>query len=263
MLEDKRSEPRNRPPELQTNGLRDKPTLVNNVETLAWVPAIVLAERGKSFAEIGRPGFKGRRLFSISGDVVRPGVYEVANGTTLRELIYGLSGGIRDGMPLKAVALSGPSGGFTPARIPAKSLPESYRKGRLPADAEEFDLLDFELDIEISRKARIMLGAGIVVYGTSADLVEQARVCQEFYHRESCGKCVPCRLGSRKLFEYAEELQNGRWPRDQTAFRSGLLSELTSAMGQASICGLGKVAPNPLLTLLKHFPGEVELRLQR
>lgn len=263
VLEDKRSEPRNRPPELQTNGLHDQPTLVNNVETLAWVPAIVLAEPARRFADAGRPGFRGRRLFSISGDVARPGVYEVANGTTLRELVYDLAGGMREGAALKAVALSGPSGGFTPARVPVKSLGESYRQGRVAEEAIEFDLLDFELDIETSRKARLMLGAGIVVYGTSADLVEQARVCQEFYHRESCGKCVPCRLGSRKLFEYAEQLERGEWPADGAASRSGLLRELAGAMGQASICGLGKVAPNPLATLLKHFPAECEERLQR
>ena len=262
VLEDKRSEPRNRPPELQTNGLWDQPTLVNNVETLAWVPTIVLTEPGRAGTAFSRPGFKGRRLFSISGDVVRPGVYEVPNGAPLRELVCELAGGIRGGEELKAVALSGPSGGFTPARLSARALPESYRQGRLPPESDQFDLLEFELDIETSRKARLMLGAGLVVYGTSADLVEQARVCQEFYHRESCGKCVPCRLGSRKLFEFAEELQNGGWRADQTALRAGLMRELTAAMGQASICGLGKVAPNPLMTLVNLFPGEFKSRLQ-
>lgn len=262
-IEDKRAEPRNRPPELQTNGLWDKPTLVNNVETFAWVPSIVLQDDGRTFAAAGRPGFKGRRIFSISGDVARPGVYEVANGTTLRELIYDLAGGMRNGMALKAMALSGPSGGFTPARVPAKALPEAFVKAKLPEGAEFFDLLDFELDIENSRKLRLMLGAGMVAYGTEADLVEQARVCNEFYHKESCGKCVPCRLGSRKFFEYAEELQNNRWQADDVASRTGLLKELTTAMDQASICGLGKVAPNPLMTLLRYFPQEFQNRLQK
>ncbi len=262
-MEDKRAEPRNRPPELQTNGLWDKPTLVNNVETFAWVPSIVLTDEGRAFAAAGRPGFKGRRLFSISGDVARPGVYEVANGITLRELIHDLAGGMRDGMKLKAMALSGPSGGFTPARIPVKSLPEAFVKARLPEGAEFFDLLDFELDIDNSRKLRIMLGAGMVAYGERADLVEQARVCNEFYHKESCGKCVPCRIGSRKFFEFAEQLQQSEWSADQVAQRMGLLKELTIAMEQASICGLGKVAPNPLMTLLRHFPQEFADRLQR
>jgi NADH:ubiquinone oxidoreductase subunit F (NADH-binding)/NADH:ubiquinone oxidoreductase subunit E len=261
-IEDKRGEPRNRPPELQTNGLWDKPTLVNNVETLAWVPAIVLEDGGRKFAAAGRPGFKGRRLLSISGDLVRPGVYEIANGTTLGELID-LAGGIRDGLPLKAMALSGPSGGFTPARVPIKSLPESFVKAKVPAGEEFFDLRTFELDIENSRKSRLMFGAGMVAYAVDADLVEQARVSNEFYHVESCGKCVPCRIGSRKFFEYAEGLQNGTWRADDVARQTGLLKELSVAMEQASICGLGKVAPNPLMTLLKYFPQEFENRLKR
>jgi NADH:ubiquinone oxidoreductase subunit F (NADH-binding) len=260
-IEDRRAEPRNRPPELQTNGLWDKPTLVNNVETFAWVPTIVLQEEGQRFASSGRPGCKGRRLLSISGDVARPGVYEIANGSTLRELIYDLAGGMRDGLPLKAMALSGPSGGFTPARLPVKSLPEAYVKAKLPPGAEFFDLLDFELDIESARKTRLMFGAGMVAYAADADLLEQARVCSEFYHQESCGKCVPCRIGSRKFFEYTEDLQAGRWRAADLSQQTGLLKELSVAMEQASICGLGKVAPNPLTTLLRYFPQEFQQRL--
>ncbi len=260
-IEDKRAEPRNRPPELQTNGLWDKPTLVNNVETLAWVPAIVLQDGGRKFAAAGRPGFKGRRLLSISGDLMSPGVYEIANGTTLGELIE-MAGGMRDGLPLKAMALSGPSGGFTPARVPIKSLPESFVKAKVPPGAEFFDLLDFELDIENSRRSRLMFGAGMVAYASDADLVEQARVSNEFYHVESCGKCVPCRIGSRKFFEYAQALQEGRWRADDVERQTGLLKELSVAMEAASICGLGKVAPYPLMTLLKFFPDEFKDRLK-
>jgi NADH:ubiquinone oxidoreductase subunit F (NADH-binding)/NADH:ubiquinone oxidoreductase subunit E len=255
-IEDKRAEPRNRPPELQTNGLWDKPTIVNNVETLAWVPAIVLQDEGRNFAASGRPGFKGRRLLSISGDVANPGVYEIANGTPLRELIN-LAGGMRDGLPLKAMALSGPSGGFTPARVPVKSLPADFVKTRLPPGTEFFDLLDFELDIDNSRKSRLMFGAGLVAYAADANLVEQSRVSHEFYHKESCGKCVPCRIGSRKFFEYTEDLEARRWRAAELAQRTSLLKELSIAMDQASICGLGKVAHVPLITLLKYFPDEV------
>ena len=261
-IEDKRGEPRNRPPELQTNGLWDKPTLVNNVETLAWVPAIVLEDGGRKFASAGRPGFKGRRLLSISGDLMNPGVYEIANGTTLGELIE-MAGGMREGLRLKAMALSGPSGGFTPARVPISALPESFVKAKVPAGQEYFDLLKFELDIENSRKSRLMFGAGMVAYASDADLVEQARVSNEFYHVESCGKCVPCRIGSRKFFEYAKGLEDGRWRAEHVVRHVGLLKELSAAMEQASICGLGKVAPNPLMTLLKFFPQEFQKHLKR
>jgi len=319
-IEDKRAEPRNRPPELQTNGLWDMPTLVNNVETLAWAPSIVLlSERlhregeapaepsraslgsagalpsqpcraiekaapdtdkswygghGRPFGELAKiilgndadwqrrhgaaAHFPGLRMFSISGDLNRPGVYEVENGITVRELID-LAGGIRGGQKLKAMALSGPSGGFTPAVLPRAAWPRKLQK-LLPESIQQVELLDLQMHINYLRVWDLMLGAGIVVYGEDADLVEQALACQRFYQSESCGKCVPCRIGSTKLAEVTADLAAGRLTQADVAqltSNTGAVGDLTFTMMNTAICGLGTVAPNPLMTLLKHFPAEV------
>jgi NADH:ubiquinone oxidoreductase subunit F (NADH-binding) len=264
-IEDNRAEPRNRPPELQTNGLWDMPTLLNNVETLAWVPAIVLREEGQWYAQQGAaPAFKGARFFSISGDVARPGVYEVPIGITLGTLIDKYAGGMRHGQKLKAVALSGPSGGFLPAAIPLTSFPPAIKE-RLPANTTEVNVRDLELDLALFRKWNLMLGGGIVIYGEDADLVEQARVCSEFYRQESCGKCVPCRIGSTKLAEIVGEMQAKRLDASQIQAlrdKAGHVMELATMMRQTAICGLGTVAANPLTTLLTHFDEDVR-RYQR
>jgi formate dehydrogenase beta subunit len=308
-IEDKRAEPRNRPPELQTNGLWDMPTLVNNVETLAWTPAIVLlgqsqanpadllagpatsscraiekgvpetdsswyGKRGRPFGDLAqqilgsdadwqrRHGkaarFPGSRLFSVSGDVRKPNVLEVENGITVRDLIE-MAGGMRDGLPLKAMALSGPSGGFTPAKLPRASWPRKLQR-LLPATLNEVDLLDLQMHINYFRAWDLMLGAGLVVYAADADLVEQALACLTFFKSESCGKCVPCRIGSTKLTEIAHDLANRRLTTSHIAdlqSDTGPIQELTFAMVNTAICGLGTVAPNPLVTLLRHFPNEV------
>jgi formate dehydrogenase beta subunit len=306
-LEDKRAEPRNRPPELQTNGLWDMPTLVNNVETLAWAPSIILAgeqepaaaesaaaplrcrdlershpdtdrswygKQGQSFGELAelilandadwrrRHGaarrFPGRRMFSISGDVERPGVYEIENGITVRELLD-LAGGLRDGQALKAIAFSGPSGGFTPAILPRVAWPRKLQR-LLPASMIEVSILDLQMHINYFRAWDVMLGAGIVVYGERANLVEQALACQRFFQSESCGKCVPCRIGSMKLLELTAALRDGKLPHAKLAelqSPTGPLPELTLTMASTAICGLGTVAPNPLTTLLRYFPGEI------
>jgi NADH:ubiquinone oxidoreductase subunit F (NADH-binding)/NADH:ubiquinone oxidoreductase subunit E len=306
-IEDKRAEPRNRPPELQTNGLWDMPTLVNNVETLAWAPVIVqLGEsqpataasgtrqtcraiekvgpdtdkswyggQGKPFGELAaiilgsdtdwqrRHGqaarFPGLRMFSISGDLNKPGVYEVENGITVGELIE-LAGGIRGGKKLKAMALSGPSGGFTPAVLKREQWPRKLQR-LLPETMKQVVLADLQMHINYFRVWDLMLGAGIVVYSEEADLVEQALACQRFYQAESCGKCVPCRIGSTKLAEIADDLANRRLNKNHLAelvAETGPIGELTFTMVNTAICGLGTVAPNPIATLLKYFPQEVE-----
>lgn len=258
-IEDKRAEPRNRPPELQTNGLWDMPTLLNNVETLAWVPAIVLKEGAWYAKQSARQEFRGARFFSVSGDVARPGVYEVPIGIKLGQLIDEYCGGMRQGETLKAVALSGPSGGFLPARLPLNLVPASVRD-RLPQTVKDFDLRELELDVALFRKWNLMLGAGIVVYGASADMLQQANVCLEFYRSESCGKCVPCRIGSTKFAEIGHELQAGECSQERLVAlqsRDGVINELASTMRQTSICGLGTVASNPLTTLLTHFANEL------
>src|SRR5439155_14086788 len=305
-IEDKRAEPRNRPPELQTNGLWDMPTLVNNVETLAWAPSIVLlgesqspaapaaprqpcraieksapntdqswyGGQGRPFGELAKmilgsdadwqrrhgqaARFPGLRMFSISGDLNRPGVYEVENGITVRELID-LAGGIRGGQRLKAMALSGPSGGFTPAVLARAMWPRKVQK-LLPDSVQRVELLDLQMHINYFRVWDLMLGAGIVVYGEDADLVQQALACQRFYQAESCGKCVPCRIGSTKLAEVASDLADSRLTKadlERLVSEAGPIGELTFTMASTAICGLGTVAPNPLTTLLKYFPNEI------
>jgi formate dehydrogenase beta subunit len=277
-IQDERAEPRNRPPELQTNGLWDKPTVLNNVETLAWVPGIVsewdgdgqwYERQGNRDASGGakKPPYKGWRFFSVSGDVNRPGVYEVPIGITLGELLENkqFCGGIRGGQKLKAVALSGPSGGFLPPRLAKRQFASSRAVQcfeRLSgAGAAEFDLAQLPLELSVTRELGIMLGAAIVVYAEGTDLVEQAVGCLKFYQSESCGKCVPCRIGSMKLVEIGEDLQQQRLAateletlRDKEA---GAIATLARAMSATAICGLGQVAPNPLVTLLENFPDDV------
>jgi NADH:ubiquinone oxidoreductase subunit F (NADH-binding)/NADH:ubiquinone oxidoreductase subunit E len=270
-IQDERAEPRNRPPELQTNGLWNLPTLLNNIETLAWVPAIVTQAGGdgKWYAEQGAKGYKGARFFSVSGDVHRPGVYEVPIGIKLGELLRGHCGGIAGGRPLKALALSGPSGGFLPPKLPLDSFSPQVREKvqqLAPPGAASFDLLDLPLDLGVSRSLRLMLGAAIVVYAEGTDLVQQALGCLRFYQAESCGKCLPCRIGSTKLVEICEDLAARRLTQadvDRLADRddSPVLA-LAQTMGDTAICGLGTSAPNPLKSLLAYFPDDVNAYLR-
>ena len=240
-LEDKRAEPRNRPPELQTNGLWDKPTLINNVETLAWVPSLLL---GREVASL--------RMFSVSGDVAAPGVDEVPTGITLGALIA-RAGGMRGGQAFKAVASSGASGGFLPRFLDGP-------RGR-------FDVLDWPLDVQGSRELGLMLGGGIVIYGEDADLMDQALGCLEFFRNESCGKCAPCRIGTQKLVELATRIRDGIVSAEaiygEASPVAATLSELADAMKDTAICGLGTVAANPMRTLLRHFQADVERHAAR
>ena len=227
-MEDRRAEPRNKPPQLETNGLYDKPTLVSNVETFAWVPSIVV-HGGAWYRDLGVNGAKGLRFFSISGDVNRPGVYEVPMRHHARAtLIDDLPAGMRDGQELKAFAPSGPSGGFLPAGCPdatARRLRDAARgtrtraasRGDPPAGPSEFDILDLELDLQTMREMGLMLGAGMVVYGDRANMLDQALNASTFFRNESCGKCVPCRLGSQKLVEMAGGLL--QWQYDEESVR--------------------------------------------
>ncbi|MEQ8667847.1 MAG: NAD(P)H-dependent oxidoreductase subunit E [Pirellulales bacterium] len=280
VLEDKRSEPRNRPPELQTNGLWDMPTLLHNVETLSWVPAILLKQlnrntsepvftdwkmAGRSFSEQGVSPFRGRRFFSISGDVKRPGVYEVSIGSTLGELILHHAGGILEDREIKALALSGPSGGFLPRYLRRAALGKRFVSS-LSSTSDTFDLLEMPLDIQTarnmnSREVNLMLGAGIVIYADGADMVSQAVVCSEFYRDESCGKCVPCRLGSKQMADWAAILQERRFDRQQCQVVHDQVVQVGEVMQLSSICGLGMVAAAPLRSLLEFFPKDVENHL--
>ena len=309
-MEDRRSQPRNRPPELATNGLRDKPTVVNNVETLAWAPYVVLggakyAEGGWKSPE-GQPApfrFKGRRLFSISGDVNRPGVYEVPVGIPLGELIANVKycGGMLRDRPLKAIAASGPSSGLMPAMLPVsipaadkyeewlskalsrlrtedeKAAIAGFAKRYLAPDAKTLDIRHVPLDLSFFRNmnsllrlpSEAMLGAGITVFAEGADILGLAVNFTRFFRNESCGKCVPCRIGSQKLYQIGSDLLAKRSAgtlnhedvfgesKDDLACVKADVKLLGDVLQPTSICGLGYVAPIPLGSALAYFPDDV------
>ena len=270
-MSDRRGEPRNMPPKLETNGLIDLPTLVSNVETYGWVPFITL-NTGKYYSSLGANGWHGRRLFSISGDVKRPGVYEVPMGLTLRELVYGedYCQGMVNNVAFKAIAPSGPSGGFLPARLTATGLPRNHtenkewqalaaRRGFDPA-AKELDVLDLELELNVFRalSPTSALGAGIVIYGEGRDMAAQAVNSLEFFRNESCGKCVPCRIGSQKLASLGSHLLEGKigseqWSNDVLP----LVREMSTAIELSSICGLGRSVPMPFRTVSTFFADDI------
>jgi NADH:ubiquinone oxidoreductase subunit F (NADH-binding)/NADH:ubiquinone oxidoreductase subunit E len=277
-MSDRRGEPRNVPPRLETNGLDDQPTLVNNVETLAWVPYITF-RGGQAYAGLGVNGWRGKRLFSVSGDVKRPGVYEIPMGLTMRELLLGASycQGISGDRPLKGIAPSGPSGGFLPPKLAAGSgLPPNHdslpvwkelarRRGFDPA-AREVDILDLEIDLSVFRALSPTgaVGAGVIVYAEGRDMAEQAVNALEFYRNESCGKCVPCRIGAQKIVTLGRSVLEGRvdgarW----TGELLPLVNELMEAITMTSICGLGRSIPMPVRTLVDYFGEDLARHLAR
>ncbi len=271
-MSDRRGEPRNMPPKLETNGLDDRPTLVSNVETFAWVSYICL-NGGANYAAQGVNGWQGRRLFSISGDVKRPGVYEVPMGMTLRELIYGeqFCQGIVGDKKLKGLAPSGPSGGFLPAKLAVgaglprdhtnnKSWQALVRRHGLDPNATELDILDLELELNLFRalSPTQALGAGLVVYAEARDMAEEAVNSLEFYRNESCGKCVPCRLGAQKMVSLGTNLLEGQISSQQwTNELLPLIADMGKAIELASICGLGRSVPVPLRTAINYFNADV------
>jgi NADH:ubiquinone oxidoreductase subunit F (NADH-binding)/NADH:ubiquinone oxidoreductase subunit E len=257
-IEDRRAEPRNKPPMVHLEGLFGMPTVVNNVETFSWVPAIV--QRGGTwYKDQGKRGAAGLRFVSISGHVARPGVYEVPFGQTVRELIWDTAGGMSGGRRLKAIAASGPSGGFLPAvldlaRVPAAFVEGLKKRGVIAAGAAELDILDLPLDPGLLQPfPDFMLGAAFVVYGDDADMLREALNCVEFYRNESCGKCVPCRLGTQKMVEMIGELLAGQRHDDLATF-----DDLAETMLLTSICGLGQVAANPIRSVLLFFRTDVD-----
>jgi NADH:ubiquinone oxidoreductase subunit F (NADH-binding)/NADH:ubiquinone oxidoreductase subunit E len=228
-LEDKRGEPRNKPPYPGTHGLFGQPTLINNVETLAMVPAIV--QRGPEWwQQQGKPGFSGLKFVALSGHVEKPGVYELPMGTTVRELIE-LGGGVTGGRALKAFAPGGASSNFLPA-----------------------SMFDVPLDFASLAKAGSMLGSGaVIVVAEGTDVFALATNVARFFRNESCGKCVPCRIGSQKAVDLLEQVQAGQATRQAL----DVLPDLGETMALTSICGLGQVALNPVLSVMKHWPDAV------
>jgi len=216
-IEGRRGEPRNKPPFPVEVGLFGKPTAVNNIETLVNVPLIV-ADGGASFAAIGTEGSTGPKLFCLSGAVARPGVYEVEFGATLGDLLA-LAGGVAGGRALKAVLLGGAAGVFVGP-----------------------DALDVPLTFEGTRAAGVTLGSGVIlVYDETADLVGALGRIAAFFRDESCGQCVPCRIGTVRQEELLARLAAGR-PKGSLADELALLADLGRAMRDASICGLGQTA---------------------
>ena len=232
-IEGKRGEPRNKPPFPVEVGLFGKPTVINNVETLANVPLIV-RDGGAAFAAIGTEGSTGPKLFCLAGHVARPGVYEVEFGATLGELIE-LAGGVTGGRSIKAILLGGAAGVFVG--------PEA---------------LDTPLTFEGTRAIGATLGSGVVmVFDETADLVGTLRRIAQFFRDESCGQCVPCRVGSVRQEELLARLAAGSRvrPRDEEL---ALLREIGQAMRDASICGLGQTASSAIESALRQ-PGLVAL----
>ena len=225
-IEGKRGEPRNKPPFPVEVGLFGKPTVVNNVETLANIP-LILSMGGEAYARIGTEGSTGPKLFCLSGHVERPGTYEVEFGATLRDLIE-LAGGVRGGVPIKAILLGGAAGVFVG--------PES---------------LDLPLTFEATRAAGATLGSGVImVFDETVDLVDTLRRIAQFFRDESCGQCVPCRVGSVRQEELLARLAAGSRvrPRDEEL---ALLKEIGQVMRDASICGLGQTASSAIELALR------------
>jgi NADH:ubiquinone oxidoreductase subunit F (NADH-binding)/NADH:ubiquinone oxidoreductase subunit E len=226
-LEDRRGEPRNKPPFPGASGLWGQPTLLNNVETLAHATAI-LRNGVEWWRSLGAPGFAGHKFMSVSGDVAEPGVVLVPFGSTLGELLE-RCGGMRDGRPLAAVAPGGASSNFLPA-----------------------ERLDVPIDFDTLAEAGTMLGSGAAVFvSEDHDLLDIALNVTRFFRNESCGKCVPCRVGSEKAVKL---LEGAGAVSDENR---KLLAELNATLVQTSICGLGQVALGPLMSVLTNFPDRV------
>ncbi len=228
-VEGRRAMPRPRPPYPANSGLWGKPTLIQNVETLANIP-LIIQNGGAWFARIGTARCSGTKCFSLTGKINNPGLIEVPMGITLREVVFEIGGGIPDGRAFKAVLVGGPSGGC---------LPET--------------LLDLPIDYDSLTKAGAIMGSGgIVVIDDRSCMVDTAKFFTDFCVEESCGKCVPCRAGLPKIREVYEGIIKGEGkPEDiATLDRSG------NYIRDASLCGLGQTAPNPVLTTLRYFRDE-------
>jgi len=235
-IEGKRAEPRNKPPFPVQQGLWNKPTVINNVETFSNVPLILL--RGVDWYKAqGTGGCAGLKFIGVSGDVVRPGVYEVPMGTPVSELIFRYAGGLPNGKKLMGFAPSGPSSGYLPA-----------------------SMADVRLDFKSLADAGSMLGSGaLVVCAEGTCMLDMALNATRFFRNESCGKCVPCRVGSQKMVD----LLTGWTMGEGSSNDMSLIEELSDALRLTSICGLGQVVPAPISSVLKHFREEVDAHLSR
>lgn len=228
-IEGERGMPRTKPPRTVEQGLFGKPTVLNNVETFANVPQIIL-NGAKWYYSLGTETSPGTKAFALTGSVKNTGLIEVPMGTTLREIVYEIGGGVKGDVPFKAVQIGGPSGGCLVT-----------------------DDLDVELDFDSLKKLGAMIGSGgLVVMDENTCMVEVARFFMNFTQNESCGKCVPCREGTRRMLEILEDIVAGRGTLEQL----DLLQELGEAITDTALCGLGKSAALPVLSTLKNFREE-------
>ncbi len=228
-IEGKRGMPRPRPPFPAVKGLWDKPSIINNVETLACVPYI-LREGKDAFAKNGTEKSKGTKVFALGGKINNVGLVEIPMGTTLRELIYDIGGGIPDGKKFKAIQTGGPSGGCLTAED-----------------------LDAEIDFDtLVAKGSMMGSGGAIVMDEDNCMVDVAKFYMEFICDESCGKCTPCRIGTKRMLEILTKITDGKATMDDLTE----LEELAENIKSNSLCGLGQTAPNPVLSTLAHFKDE-------
>jgi NADH-quinone oxidoreductase subunit F len=234
-LEGRAGMPRHRPPYPPSQGLDGKPTVVNNVKTLAYVPRIINSG-ADWFRSIGTEKSPGTVVFALAGKIVNTGLVEVPMGTTLRQIIFEVGSGIPKGRKFKAVQIGGPSGGC---------LPES--------------VLDIPVDFDSLREAGAMMGSGgMVVLDEDDCMVEIARYFLEFTQRESCGKCTFCRLGTKQMLEVLTDFTQGKGSMADL----DNLEQLANEVRAGSLCALGRTAPNPILTTLRYFRDEYEQHIE-
>jgi len=234
-IEGRRGLPRPRPPYPAESGLWEKPTLINNVETLANIPPII-RNGGEWFAHIGTEKSKGTKVFALAGRVMNTGLVEVPMGITLREIVFEVGGGIPEGRKYKAVQTGGPSGGCLPA-----------------------EFLDMPVDYDsLARAGSIMGSGGMIVMDDSSCMVDVAKYFMDFCMEESCGKCVPCRVGTYQMRQLLDGITKG----NGTPQHLQMLEELAGLLKETSLCGLGQSAPNPVVSTLRHFKDEYKAHIE-
>ena len=230
-----RGMPITKPPFPAQKGFRKKPTNINNVETFANVSWII-ENGGEAFAEMGTEGSKGTKVFALAGRVKRGGLVEVPMGLTINDIVFGICGGIKDDAEVKAVQMGGPSGGCIPKK-----------------------LLDTPIDYEnIAKTGAIMGSGGMIVMDEKTCMVDMAKFFMDFTSKESCGKCVPCRIGTTRMLEILQRIVKGEGQESDIE----TLVELGEAIKTGALCGLGNSAPNPVLTTIKYFREEYEAHIK-
>jgi bidirectional [NiFe] hydrogenase diaphorase subunit len=234
-VEGKRGQPKQRPPYPPEKGLWGQPTLINNVETFANIPAII-SQGGEWFSSIGTASSKGTKVFALAGKIANTGLVEVPMGTTLRTIVFDIGGGIPGGGTFKAAQTGGPSGGCIPSQF-----------------------LDLPVDYEsLAKIGSIMGSGGLIVMDNASCMVDVARFFMEFCMDESCGKCVPCRAGTVQMHDILKRITRG----ESRAEDLPMLEQLSVLLKETSLCGLGQTAPNPVVSTLQYFREEYESHLR-